>query len=106
MSIKSAPWKVGVVGLSLLGIVAACVVDGGGYDGPVAVGDVGGYYSPGGYDYGGWGPATMLRLHGAATVTRATKAVRRHQFQVGRAGGANSNSQQTRSSLHLPSACI
>jgi len=53
MSTKSAPWKVSVIGLSLLGIVAACV--GVGYDGTVGVGYVGGYYAPGGYDYGGWG---------------------------------------------------
>ena len=55
MSIKFAPWKVGVIGLAALGIVAGCLVGPGGYDGTVGVGYVGGYYAPGGYDYGGWG---------------------------------------------------
>jgi hypothetical protein len=69
MSVKSAPWEVGVVGLLLLGLVTACVgvVGPGGYDGTVGVGYVGDYYEPygapyGGYyepygaPYGGWGP--------------------------------------------------
>jgi hypothetical protein len=55
MNVKSMPWKTGLIGLSLVGILAACVVGGGGYDGAVGVGYVGGYYAPGGYDYGGWG---------------------------------------------------
>jgi hypothetical protein len=55
MSTNFAPWKLGVVGLSLLGIVTACVVSGGGYDTEVGVGYVGGYYAPSGYEYGGWG---------------------------------------------------
>ncbi|MGO9931610.1 MAG: hypothetical protein ACLPV8_07345 [Steroidobacteraceae bacterium] len=55
MSIKFAPWRVSVIGLAALGIVAGCLVGPGGYDGTVGVGYVGGYYAPGGYDYGGWG---------------------------------------------------
>jgi len=55
MSIKFAHWKVSVIGLAALGIVAGCLVGPGGYDGTVGVGYVGGYYAPGGYDYGGWG---------------------------------------------------
>jgi hypothetical protein len=57
MSIKSAPWKAGIMGFSLIGLVAACAVGygGGGYDGSVGVGYVGGFYEPCCYDYGGWG---------------------------------------------------
>lgn len=56
MNINFAPWKLIVIGLAALGIVAGCLVGpGGGYDGTVGVGYVGGYYAPGGYDYGGWG---------------------------------------------------
>jgi hypothetical protein len=56
MSIKFAPWKVGLIGLASLGILAGCLVGpGGGYDTTVGVGYVGGYYAPGGYEYGGWG---------------------------------------------------
>ncbi|MGO9947626.1 MAG: hypothetical protein ACLPWG_12335 [Steroidobacteraceae bacterium] len=55
MSIKFAPWKVGLIGLAMLGILAGCLVGPGGYDGSVGVGYVGGYYAPGGYEYGGWG---------------------------------------------------
>lgn len=55
MNMKSMPWKAGLIGLSLVGILAACVVGEGGYDGGVGVGYVGGYYAPAGYDYGGWG---------------------------------------------------
>ena len=53
MNMKSMPWKAGLTGLSVVGILAACVV--GGDDGAVGVGYVGGYYAPSGYDYGGWG---------------------------------------------------
>jgi hypothetical protein len=55
MNMKSMPWKAGLIGLSLGGILAACVVGEGGYDGGVGVGYVGGYYAPSGYEYGGWG---------------------------------------------------
>ncbi len=41
--------------LATIGIVAGCLVGPGGYDGTAGVGYVGGYYAPGGYDYGGWG---------------------------------------------------
>jgi len=44
-------WKVMALGFLLLTVMYACVV-GGGYDADVAVG---GYYEPGGYEYGGWG---------------------------------------------------
>ncbi|HWZ62728.1 MAG TPA: hypothetical protein VNX02_06900 [Steroidobacteraceae bacterium] len=47
-------WKVGAVGLLALAGLAGCVA--GGYDGEVGVGYVGGFYEPGGYEYGGWGP--------------------------------------------------
>jgi hypothetical protein len=47
-------WKAGAVGLLALTSLAACVV--GGYDGGGGVGYVGGFYEPGGYEYGGWGP--------------------------------------------------
>jgi hypothetical protein len=58
MSVKSVPWETGVVGLLLLGLIAACVGvvgPGGGYDGTVGVGYVGGYYEPYVATYGGWG---------------------------------------------------
>jgi hypothetical protein len=60
MSIESTPWRAGILGLALLGLVAACAVGGPGYDdgygyGDVEVGYGGGYYEPYGYDYGGWG---------------------------------------------------
>jgi hypothetical protein len=56
MSSKLAPWKIGLIGLAALGVLAGCVVGPGGYDGTVVgVGYVGGYYAPGGYEYGGWG---------------------------------------------------
>jgi hypothetical protein len=48
-------WKVRAVGVLALVTLAACVV-GGGYDGDVGAGYVGGVYEPGGYVYGGWGP--------------------------------------------------
>jgi hypothetical protein len=55
MNIKFAPWKVSLIGLAALGILAGCLVGPGGYDDSVGVGYVGGYYAPGGYEYGGWG---------------------------------------------------
>jgi hypothetical protein len=55
MSIKRTPWKIGLIGLFTLGVLAGCLVGAGGYDGSVGVGYVGGYYAPGGYEYGGWG---------------------------------------------------
>jgi len=50
-------WSARGLMVVLFAAVASCVV-GGGYDGDVGVG-VGygvGFYEPGGYDYGGWGP--------------------------------------------------
>ena len=57
MSARFTPSKVAVIGLTGLGILSGCYVGGGGYgyDGTVGVGYVGGYYAPGGYEYGGWG---------------------------------------------------
>jgi hypothetical protein len=55
MSAKFTAWKLTVIGLAALGILAGCLVGSGGYDGSVGVGYVGGYYAPGGYEYGGWG---------------------------------------------------
>jgi hypothetical protein len=55
MNRMSRNGKVAVVGLLGLMMLAACVA--GGYDGEVGVGYVGGFYEPGGYEYGGWGPA-------------------------------------------------
>jgi hypothetical protein len=46
-------WKGGAVGLLALTSLAACVV--GGYDGGGGVGYAGGFYEPGGYEYGRWG---------------------------------------------------
>jgi hypothetical protein len=46
-------WKVRAVGLLAFASLAACVV--GGYDGGGGVGYVGGFYEPGGYEYGRWG---------------------------------------------------
>jgi hypothetical protein len=46
--------KVGTVCLFALISLAACVA--GPYEGGVSVGYVGGFYAPGGYEYGGWGP--------------------------------------------------
>jgi squid-like protein/heterogeneous nuclear ribonucleoprotein A1/A3 len=56
--INRVPRSGKLAGLGLLALLAlaACVVGGGGYGGDVDVGYVGGYYEPGGYDYGGWGP--------------------------------------------------
>jgi hypothetical protein len=57
MSHKFTPWKLSFIVVAALGILAGCVVGAGGYDGSVGVGVgyVGGYYAPGGYEYGGWG---------------------------------------------------
>ncbi len=46
--------RAGILG-ALIGILAACAVDGGGYSGAVDVGYAGGYYDPCCWDYGGWG---------------------------------------------------
>jgi hypothetical protein len=46
-------WKMGAVGALALTSLTACVV--GGYQGEGGVGYVGGFYEPGGYEYGGWG---------------------------------------------------
>ncbi len=48
-------WSIRAVLVPLFVAVAGCVV-GGGYDGDVGVGYGVGFYEPGGYDYGGWGP--------------------------------------------------
>jgi hypothetical protein len=55
MKHKPRSCKVGAIGVVALVTLAACVV-GGGYDGDVGVGYVGGVYEPAGYVYGGWGP--------------------------------------------------
>jgi len=55
MSIRPVRWKFGFLGGALLGVMCGCAVTGVGYDGPVGVGYVGGYYEPYGYEYGGWG---------------------------------------------------
>ena len=55
MSSKIAPWNAATIGFLLLGVVTACVVGPGGYDGTVGVAYVGDYYEPYGYDYGSWG---------------------------------------------------
>lgn len=52
MTISIQRWTGMALGFVMLTVMVACVV-GGGYDGDVAVG---GYYEPGGYEYGGWGP--------------------------------------------------
>jgi hypothetical protein len=51
----SRSWKIAAVGLAALLALAGCLV-GGGYGGGVDVGYAGGFYEPGGYEYGGWGP--------------------------------------------------
>jgi|HubBroStandDraft_3_1064219.scaffolds.fasta_scaffold997319_2 hypothetical protein len=57
MTHMSRGWKAGAVGLSALLALTGCLV--GGYGGSAAVVGVGydaGFYEPGGYEYGGWGP--------------------------------------------------
>lgn len=53
-------WSTRGLMLLLFAAVAGCVVGGGygdgGYAGDVGVGYGVGFYEPGGYDYGGWGP--------------------------------------------------
>jgi hypothetical protein len=58
MTITCSRWKALILAGGASAIVAACAVGVGGpgyYDGYDGVGYVGGYYEPGGYDYGGWG---------------------------------------------------
>lgn len=54
MNLMSRSWKTGAVGLFALLALTACLVAG--YGGGVDVGYAGGFYEPGGYEYGGWGP--------------------------------------------------
>jgi hypothetical protein len=48
-------WKLAALGAFALAAIDACVGGVGYTDVGVGVGYVGGYYEPGGYDYGGWG---------------------------------------------------
>ncbi len=52
MSVLPIRWKLAALGILMLAGIYACVATGGGYG---DVGYVGGYYEPGGYEYGGWG---------------------------------------------------
>jgi hypothetical protein len=54
MSVHHARRKAAILG-ALTATLAACVAGGGGYDGAVDVGYVGGFYDPCCWDYGGWG---------------------------------------------------
>ena len=55
MNLISRSCKAGALGLFVLIALTGCLV-GGGYGGGVGVGYGGGFYEPGGYEYGGWGP--------------------------------------------------
>jgi hypothetical protein len=58
MNLTSRSWKMAGVGVFALVALTACLVGGyGGADVGVGVGYAGAVYEPGGYEYGGWGPA-------------------------------------------------
>ena len=82
--------KVSAVGVLALTGLAACVV--GGYDGGVGVGYVGGFYEPGGYEYGRWGPGYRVgppRGGMRATGGRAAPSIPRGTRGGGHRGGGN-----------------
>jgi hypothetical protein len=51
----SRSWKTVIVGVVTLLALTGCLVGGYGGGGGVDVGYAGGFYEPGGYEYGGWG---------------------------------------------------